>query len=258
MVNPELRAQIDNLPASHARGQAWRPNDRTDRSAAPGDDAPHLLVVDDDTRIRNLLKQYLTENGFRVTVAGNAAEARRKLEGLDFDLLVLDVMMPGENGVDLTKSLRAEKQVPILMLTALSETDSRIAGLEAGADDYLPKPFDPRELILRINNILRRGGPADGAEGRADRVRALHVPDRAARIEEGRRAAEAHRPRAGDPGDLRRARRRDDPAPRAGRRRRRKSASAPSTCRSTGCAARSSAIRPTRSGCRPCAVLAIG
>ncbi|MBN9073704.1 MAG: response regulator [Rhizobiales bacterium] len=131
-----------------------------DRSGIPGDDAPHLLVVDDDTRIRNLLKQYLTENGFRVTVAATAAEARRKLAGLDFDLLVLDVMMPGETGVELTRSLRDEKNVPILMLTALSETDSRIAGLEAGADDYLPKPFDPRELILRINNILRRGGPA--------------------------------------------------------------------------------------------------
>ncbi|WP_457151536.1 response regulator [Mesorhizobium sp. P5_C1] len=134
--------------------------ERVDQAAAPDDDAPHLLVVDDDTRIRNLLKQYLTENGFRVTVAGNAGEARRKLAGLDFDLLILDVMMPGETGVDLTKSLRAEKNVPILMLTALSETDSRITGLEAGADDYLPKPFDPRELILRINNILRRGGPA--------------------------------------------------------------------------------------------------
>ena len=162
MVNPELRAQIDNLPARRKnRGQEpWRPVTRIDHPTAPDDDAPHLLVVDDDTRIRNLLKQYLTENGFRVTVAGNAGEARRKLEGLDFDLLVLDVMMPGENGVDLTKSLRDEKNVPILMLTALSETDSRIAGLEAGADDYLPKPFDPRELILRINNILRRGGPA--------------------------------------------------------------------------------------------------
>ncbi len=130
-----------------------------DRSPAPHDDAPHLLVVDDDTRIRNLLKQYLAENGFRVTVAGTAAEARRKLAGLDFDLIVLDVMMPGESGVDLTRSLRAERNLPILMLTALSETESRIAGLEAGADDYLPKPFDPRELILRINNILRRGGP---------------------------------------------------------------------------------------------------
>lgn len=134
-------------------------SDSTPRQDIPGDDAPHLLVVDDDTRIRNLLKQYLSENGFRVTVAGNAAEARRQLAGLDFDLLVLDIMMPGETGVDLTKSLRIDKKVPILMLTALSETDSRIAGLEAGADDYLAKPFDPRELILRINNILRRGGP---------------------------------------------------------------------------------------------------
>ena len=132
----------------------------TDRSSAPDDDAPHLLVVDDDTRIRNLLKQYLFENGFRVTVAGTAAEARRQLAGLEFDLIVLDVMMPGENGVDLTRSLRTDRNLPILMLTALSETESRIIGLEAGADDYLPKPFDPRELILRINNILRRGGPS--------------------------------------------------------------------------------------------------
>ena len=131
-------------------------SDRTNLPAAPGDDAPHLLVVDDDTRIRNLLKQFLTENGYRVTVAGNAAEARRRLAGLDFDLMILDVMMPGESGVQLTQSLRAEKNVPILMLTALSETDSRVAGLEAGADDYLPKPFDPRELLLRLNNVLRR------------------------------------------------------------------------------------------------------
>lgn len=123
------------------------------------DDAAHLLVVDDDTRIRTLLQQFLTENGYRVTVAGTAAEARRKLNSLSFDLIILDVMMPGETGVELTKSLREEKDVPILMLTALSETDSRIAGLEAGADDYLPKPFDPRELLLRIANILRRGGP---------------------------------------------------------------------------------------------------
>ncbi|MBL8580991.1 MAG: response regulator transcription factor [Rhizobiaceae bacterium] len=135
-------------------------HEKADNGGVPGDDAPHLLVVDDDTRIRKLLKQYLSENGFRVTVAGAAAEARRKLVGLDFDLIVLDVMMPGENGVELTRTLREGNGVPILMLTALSETDNRIAGLEAGADDYLPKPFDPRELILRINNILRRGGPA--------------------------------------------------------------------------------------------------
>jgi len=128
----------------------------------PADDAPHLLVVDDDTRIRSLLREFLSANGFRVTVAGTAAEARRKLEGLAFDLLVLDVMMPGENGVDLTRSLRRSRDVPILMLTALSETHARIAGLEAGADDYLSKPFEPRELVLRINSILRRTAPPPG------------------------------------------------------------------------------------------------
>ena len=128
-------------------------------SHVPGDDAPHLLVVDDDTRIRTLLKQFLTENGYRVTIAGSAAEARRKLIGLEFDLIVLDVMMPGETGVELTHALRQEKDVPILMLTALSETDNRVEGLEAGADDYLAKPFDPRELLLRLSSILRRGGP---------------------------------------------------------------------------------------------------
>lgn len=124
---------------------------------AISDDAPHLLVIDDDTRIRSLLSQFLQQHGFRVTVASEAQDARRKLEGLDFDLLIVDVMMPGESGIALTRSLRESKNVPILMLTALSETDNRIDGLEAGADDYLPKPFDPRELLLRINAILRRG-----------------------------------------------------------------------------------------------------
>lgn len=127
-------------------------------ASSPADDAAHLLIVDDDTRIRELLNRYLSEQGFRVTTAADAAEARRKLEGIDFDLLVIDVMMPGESGLSLTRSLRELKTVPILMLTALSESDSRIDGLEAGADDYLPKPFNPRELVLRINNILKRGG----------------------------------------------------------------------------------------------------
>jgi two-component system, OmpR family, phosphate regulon response regulator OmpR len=120
------------------------------------DDAPHLLIVDDDTRIRELLQKFLTGKGFRVTVAADAAEARRKLEGLDFDLLVLDVMMPGETGMALTQSLKEVRDVPVILLTARAEAESRIAGLEAGADDYLPKPFDPRELVLRINNILKR------------------------------------------------------------------------------------------------------
>ncbi|MVA23784.1 response regulator [Agrobacterium vitis] len=125
------------------------------------DDAPHLLVVDDDTRIRDLLHRYLTEQGFRVTVAAEAQEARRKLAGLAYDLLIVDVMMPGENGLSLTKSLSGEINAPIILLTARTEADSRIAGLEAGADDYLAKPFDPRELVLRINNILRRNTNAD-------------------------------------------------------------------------------------------------
>lgn len=124
------------------------------------DDAAHLLVVDDDTRIRDLLNRYLVEQGFRVTVAADAAEARRKLVGMDFDLIVLDVMMPGETGISLTQSLRELKTVPVIMLTALAEADSRIEGLQVGADDYLSKPFDPRELVLRINNILRRNAPA--------------------------------------------------------------------------------------------------
>lgn len=126
------------------------------RNGSMADDAAHLLVVDDDTRIRDLLHRYLTQQGFRVTVAADAAEARRKLEGLDFDLLILDVMMPGESGLSLTQSLAERRPTPIILLTARSEAESRIAGLEAGADDYLAKPFDPRELVLRINNILKR------------------------------------------------------------------------------------------------------
>ncbi|MEC5322624.1 response regulator transcription factor [Aurantimonas sp. A3-2-R12] len=125
-----------------------------------GDDAPHILVVDDDRRIRSLLSRFLSEQNFRVSMAANAREARRILEGLDFDLLIVDVMMPGENGIELVRSFRADRQSPVLMLTARSETEQRIEGLEAGADDYLPKPFDPRELLLRINNILRRGSQA--------------------------------------------------------------------------------------------------
>ena len=117
---------------------------------------PHLLVVDDDARLRDLLRRYLTGQGFRVTTASDAAEARRKLNGITFDLLVLDVMMPGEDGFALTASLRESSRIPILLLTAKAETADRIDGLERGADDYLTKPFEPRELVLRIRNILQR------------------------------------------------------------------------------------------------------
>ncbi len=116
----------------------------------------HLLIVDDDERIRQLLCRFLSRAGFYVTGARDAGQARRLLAGLDFDMIVLDVMMPGEDGVSLTRELRVSRDVPILLLTAKGETADRIEGLEAGADDYLAKPFEPKELLLRINAILRR------------------------------------------------------------------------------------------------------
>jgi two-component system, OmpR family, phosphate regulon response regulator OmpR len=131
----------------------------TARPAPLADDAPHLLVVDDDRAIRDLLSRFLNREGYRVTTADTAADARAKLEGLRFDLLILDVMMPGETGFDLAKSIRTTSGVPILMLTARAEKESRIAGLELGADDYVAKPFEPRELSLRIANILKRASP---------------------------------------------------------------------------------------------------
>lgn len=126
---------------------------------AVGADIPHVLVVDDDDRLRDLLSKYLTENGFLVASASDAADARAKLVGLAFDLIVLDLMMPGESGLDFALDLRRRGDVPILMLTAMGETEDRIRGLESGADDYLAKPFEPRELLLRIHSILRRAPP---------------------------------------------------------------------------------------------------
>lgn len=126
----------------------------------------HLLVVDDDERIRGLLQKFLIRNGYMVTVARDAGQARKLLAGLEFDLIVLDVMMPGEDGISLTRALRARSQVPILLLTARGEAANRIEGLEAGADDYLVKPFEPKELLLRVGAILRRmpqPGPAEAA-----------------------------------------------------------------------------------------------
>lgn len=124
----------------------------------------HLLIVDDDERIRGLLQKFLIRNGFLVSTARDAAHADRILGGLDFDLVVLDVMMPGEDGVSFCRRLREERDLPILLLTAKSETSDRIAGLEAGADDYLAKPFEPKELLLRINSILRRVPPSEPAD----------------------------------------------------------------------------------------------
>jgi two-component system phosphate regulon response regulator OmpR len=129
-------------------------------STALPDDAPHLLVVDDDRRIRDLLSRFLFGEGYRVTTAETAADARAKLQGLRFDLLILDVMMPGETGFDLARDLRAASSVPIIMLTARDEAKSRIEGLTIGADDYVGKPFEPKELSLRVASILRRARPA--------------------------------------------------------------------------------------------------
>jgi len=117
---------------------------------------PHILVVDDDDRLRDLLAKFLSEKGFMVAMASDAADARTKMGTLEFDVIILDLMMPGESGLEFAEDLRRRSQVPILMLTAMGETEDRIDGLEKGADDYLVKPFEPRELLLRINNILRR------------------------------------------------------------------------------------------------------
>jgi two-component system phosphate regulon response regulator OmpR len=126
----------------------------------PADDAPHLMVVDDDRRIRDLLSRFLASEGYRVTTAESAADARAKLCGLHFDLLILDIMMPGESGFELARDIRAASSVPIIMLTARHEAESRIQGLQIGADDYVAKPFEPRELVLRIGNVLKRAAPA--------------------------------------------------------------------------------------------------
>ncbi len=120
---------------------------------------PHVMVVDDDERIRSLVSRYLGEQGFIVVEAEDAATARQQLERFEVDAMVVDVMMPGESGLELTNSLRESHDIPVILLTALGETEDRISGLEAGADDYLPKPFEPRELVLRLNAVLRRAAP---------------------------------------------------------------------------------------------------
>jgi two-component system phosphate regulon response regulator OmpR len=142
--------------------------------AVPADDAPHVLIVDDDRRIRDLLSRFLTENGYRVSTARDALEARGRIANLVFDGYIIDVMMPGENGFDLAQWVRESSSVPILMLTARADAKDRVRGLEIGADDYLPKPFEPRELVLRLNNIIRRtasSAPASSAPAQPELVR---------------------------------------------------------------------------------------
>ncbi len=121
----------------------------------------HILIVDDDNRIRDLLKDYLTENNFIVSTAEDAINAKIKLEYLKFDVIILDVMMPGQNGYELTKEIKKNLKIPIILLTAKGEVENRIKGLELGADDYLGKPFEPKELLLRINNIVSKSNRID-------------------------------------------------------------------------------------------------
>jgi len=116
----------------------------------------HILVVDDDDRIRELIKEYLDNNNFYTTTAKDAEDAKNKIKLIKFDLIILDIMMPGQNGLDLTKEIKYSSDQPIILLTAMGESSDRISGLETGADDYLPKPFEPKELLLRIKNILKR------------------------------------------------------------------------------------------------------
>ena len=220
------------------------------------DNAAHILIVDDDHRIRDLLARYLQENGrFRVTTANDAASARSSMRGLTFDVIILDVMMPGETGLELARDLKQICNVPICMLTARAEPEQRIQGLEIGVDDYVAKPFEPRELLLRLQNILKRGrtpsGPRDEitmgdytfhvARGE------LKLKEETIKLTERERdllRLFAQRPACRSPAT-------SWPAtiPPA--------ASAPSTCRSTGCGARSRPIPPIPSTCRPCAAKGI-
>ena len=141
----------------------------------------HILIVDDDDRIRNLLKDYLSENNYMVSAAENAEEAKEKLQYLKFDVIILDVMMPGQNGYDLTKEIKQNIKVPIILLTAKGEVENRIKGLELGADDYLGKPFEPKELLLRIKNIINKNTKSNlkskhniGAGTALNKLRQLH------------------------------------------------------------------------------------
>jgi len=155
--------------------------------SAPALQDPHLLVVDDDERLRALLQRYLSANGFRVSAAANAADARALMKSMAFDLLILDVMMPGESGFDLTKAVRANSSVPILMLTAKGQAEDRIRGLEQGADDYLPKPFEPRELVLRVGALLRRAAPpAEKAIAEVRMGECVYDPERGQLLRKGK------------------------------------------------------------------------
>ena len=151
------------------------------------EDAPHILIVDDDTRLRRLLRRYLADNGYLASAAQDSGEARALMRGLIFDLLVVDVMMPGESGLAFTERVRETSNLPILLLTARGAPEDRIAGLESGADDYLSKPFEPRELLLRIGTILKRARSASGRRHALSLGRWDVDLDRGELLSEGRR-----------------------------------------------------------------------
>ena len=263
MVNAEERPKVSSImaasPVPLKAGGKGEAHDHADADqgasrSSPDDNAPHILVVDDDSRIRDLLARYLQDNGFRVTTAIDAASARATMRSLAFDLLILDVMMPQESGLDFARALRTESHVPILMLTARAEPEQRIEGLETGVDDYLAKPFEPRELLLRVSNILRRGGaaPATGEVRMGEFV--FHVAR--GELQARGRDGPPDRARARAPALFRPAARHAGVAARSWPRAPTAAASARSTCRSTGCGARSSTTLPIRSICRPCAARA--
>ena len=164
----------------------------------PADDAPHLLVVDDDRRIRDLLSRFLTGEGYRISTADTAAAARAKLSGMSFDLLILDVMMPGETGFEFAKSIRTTSSVPILMLTARDGAESRITGLEIGADDYVVQAVRAARAFAAHRQHSQAGAAGGGAAGGIAAVRRVRVPHRPRRAAQGRDGGAPHRPRARD------------------------------------------------------------
>jgi two-component system, OmpR family, phosphate regulon response regulator OmpR len=215
------------------------------------DNAAHILIVDDDQGIRDHLARYLLENGFRVTTANDAACARASMRGLAFDLVILDVMMPGESGLDLGRDLKTISNIPICMLTTRAEPEHRIEGLEIGVDDFVPKPLEPRELLLRLQNILKRGRGPSGPREEIKMGDSIFYVGRGElkRGDESVKLTERER-------DLLRlfAQRRVCPSPATSLPATTpRAASAQSTCRSTDCATRSRSTPPIPSIFRPCA-----
>ena len=220
------------------------------------DKSAHILVVDDDDRIRTLLKRYLSENGYRTSVASNGKEAQTLLGGVEFDLLILDVMMPGLSGFDLTEKIRAASNVPILLLTARGLPEDRIEGLERGADDYLAKPFEPRELLLRVAALLRRTQPIALDRQELTFGDCTFTPGRGETSSQ-RRSRETDGGRAGVIARACKKNRANQSHARRWRNRHRRRWNVRWTCRSRDCARRSRMISERQYTSRPCEALAM-